>query len=450
MCNGAILPKLLAFTLPLMCSSVLQLLFNAADIIVVGSFAGDTALAAVGSNTALINLLTNFFLGLSIGANVLVARFYGAKAEEDVRDTVHTAMLLSIFSGIILTVVGCLGARQILIWMQTPEDVLPLATTYLRIYFIGMTSMMIYNFGSAILRAVGDTKRPLYYLSAAGVINIGLNLLFVIVFRMSVAGVALATVISETISAGLVLRCMMREKGCIRLTLSNLKIHPGRFAEILRIGFPASLQGVIFAISNVIIQSSVNSFGSTVVAGNSAASNIEGFVYVSMNSFYQGTISFTSQNVGAGKYERVNKILFTAQACVIVTRLVLGNLAVLFGHDLLGFYTKSAVVKAAGMNRLKIICTVYALCGIMDVMVGSLRGLGYSVMPTIVSLVGACGLRLLWIFTFFRMYEQFHTPQSLYLTYPVSWLITICAHVICFVIVRRKISRRLATQSLAQ
>ena len=355
MCNGAILPKLLAFTLPLMCSSVLQLLFNAADIIVVGSFAGDTALAAVGSNTALINLLTNFFLGLSIGANVLVARFYGAKAEEDVRDTVHTAMLLSIFSGIILTVVGCLGARQILIWMQTPEDVLPLATTYLRIYFVGMTSMMIYNFGSAIQRAVGDTKRPLYYLSAAGVINIGLNLLFVIVFRMSVAGVALATVISETISAGLVLRCMMREKGYIRLTLSNLKIHPGRFAEILRIGFPASLQGVIFAISNVIIQSSVNSFGSTVVAGNSAASNIEGFVYVSMNSFYQGTISFTSQNVGAGKYERVNKILFTAQACVIVTGLVLGNLAVLFGHDLLGFYTKSAVVKAAGMNRLKII-----------------------------------------------------------------------------------------------
>lgn len=450
MCNGAILPKLLAFTLPLMCSSVLQLLFNAADIIVVGSFAGDTALAAVGSNTALINLLTNFFLGLSIGANVLVARFYGAKAEEDVSDTVHTAMLLSIFSGIILTVVGCLGARQILIWMQTPEDVLPLATIYLRIYFVGMTSMMIYNFGSAILRAVGDTKRPLYYLSAAGVINIGLNLLFVIVFRMSVAGVALATVISETISAGLVLRCMMREKGCIRLTLSNLKIHPGRFAEILRIGFPASLQGVIFAISNVIIQSSVNSFGSTVVAGNSAASNIEGFVYVSMNSFYQGTISFTSQNVGAGKYERVNKILFTAQACVIVIGLVLGNLAVLFGHDLLGFYTKSAAVKAAGMNRLKIICTVYALCGIMDVMVGSLRGLGYSVMPTIVSLVGACGLRLLWIFTFFRMYERFHTPQSLYLTYPASWLITICAHVICFVIVRRKIGRRLAAQSPAQ
>ena len=234
MCNGAILPKLLAFTLPLMCSSVLQLLFNAADIIVVGNFAGDTALAAVGSNTALINLLTNFFLGLSIGANVLVARFYGAKAEEDVSDTVHTAMLLSVFSGIILTVIGCIGARQILIWMQTPEDVLPLATTYLRIYFIGMTSMMVYNFGSAILRAVGDTKRPLYYLSAAGVINIGLNLLFVIVFRMSVAGVALATVISETISASLVIRCMMKEKGSIRLTPSKLRIHPKRFAEILR------------------------------------------------------------------------------------------------------------------------------------------------------------------------------------------------------------------------
>lgn len=442
MCNGPILPKLLAFTLPIVCSSILQLLFNAADIIVVGKYAGDNALAAVGSNTALINLLTNFFLGLSIGANVLVARFYGAKAEKDVSDTVHTAMMLSIISGVILTVIGCFGARRILIWMRTPEDVLPLATTYLRIYFLGMTAMMIYNFGSAVLRAVGDTKRPLYFLTLAGVINVGLNLLFVISFRMSVAGVGLATVISQCISAGLILVCMMREQGCIKLRLRDLRVHRERFLEILRVGLPASFQGIIFAISNVIIQSSVNSFGSTVVAGNSAASNIEGFVYVAMYAFHQGNISFTSQNVGAGRYERINRILFVAEGCVIVTGVLLGNLAVLFGDELLGFYTANEAVKAAGMVRLNIICKVYALCGIMDVLVGSLRGLGYSLLPTIVSLIGACGLRLLWIFTFFRMYDTFHTTKSLYLTYPVSWIITSLAHIVCFVIVRRKFSKK--------
>ena len=442
MCNGPILPKLLAFTLPIVCSSILQLLFNAADIIVVGKYAGDNALAAVGSNTALINLLTNFFLGLSIGANVLVARFYGAKAEKDVSDTVHTAMMLSIISGVILTFIGCFGARQILIWMRTPEDVLPLATTYLRIYFLGMTAMMIYNFGSAVLRAVGDTKRPLYFLTLAGVINVGLNLLFVISFRMSVAGVGLATVISQCVSAGLILVCMMREQGCIKLRLRDLRVHRERFLEILRVGLPASFQGIIFAISNVIIQSSVNSFGSTVVAGNSAASNIEGFVYVAMYAFHQGNISFTSQNVGAGRYERINRILFVAEGCVIVTGVLLGNLAVLFGDELLGFYTANEAVKAAGMVRLNIICKVYALCGIMDVLVGSLRGLGYSLLPTIVSLIGACGLRLLWIFTFFRMYDTFHTTKSLYLTYPVSWIITSLAHIVCFVIVRRKFSKK--------
>ena len=442
MCNGPILPKLLAFTLPIVCSSILQLLFNAADIIVVGKYAGDNALAAVGSNTALINLLTNFFLGLSIGANVLVARFYGAKAEKDVSDTVHTAMMLSIISGVILTFIGCFGARQILIWMRTPEDVLPLATTYLRIYFLGMTAMMIYNFGSAVLRAVGDTKRPLYFLTLAGVINVGLNLLFVISFRMSVAGVGLATVISQCVSAGLILVCMMREQGCIKLRLRDLRVHRERFLEILRVGLPASFQGIIFAISNVIIQSSVNSFGSTVVAGNSAASNIEGFVYVAMYAFHQGNISFTSQNVGAGRYERINRILFVAEGCVIVTGVLLGNLAVLFGDELLGFYSANEAVKAAGMVRLNIICKVYALCGIMDVLVGSLRGLGYSLLPTIVSLIGACGLRLLWIFTFFRMYDTFHTTKSLYLTYPVSWIITSLAHIVCFVIVRRKFSKK--------
>ena len=440
MCSGSILWKMLAFTLPLMFSSILQLLFNAADIIVVGKFAGDNALAAVGSNTALINLLTNFFMGLSIGANVLVARFYGAREERDTKETVHTAMLISIYSGILLTIIGCFGAKQILIWMKTPAEVLPLATTYLRIYFMGMTATMIYNFGSAILRAIGDTKRPLYYLSFAGVINLGLNLLFVIVFDMSVAGVGIATVVSQCVSAFLILRCLIKNESFIKLDLKKLKIHRDKFIKILQVGLPASFQGIIFSVSNVIIQSSVNSFGEIAVAGNSAASNIEGFVYVAMNAFHQAAISFTGQNVGAGKFERVNKILYRAEICVIVVGLLLGNIAVFFGEPLLALYTSSPEVVSVGMNRLKVISSLYALCGMMDVMVGSLRGLGYSIMPTIVSLIGACGLRLLWIFTFFRL-EQFHSLTSLYMTYPISWTITTLAHIVCFIIVRKKLKR---------
>ncbi len=431
MCSGSILKKILLFTLPLMCSSLLQLLFNAADIIVVGRFAGDNSLAAVGSTSSLINLLTNFFMGLSVGANVLVARFFGARNQKDLTETVHTAMTLSLYSGVFLTFIGLIGAKQILLWMNTPEDVLPLATLYLRIY----------NFGSAILRAIGDTRRPLYYLTIAGVINVLLNLLFVIAFRMDVAGVAAATAISQCISAVLIIRCMMKEQSSIHLELSALRVNGDKFRRILQIGLPASFQGILFSFSNVIIQSSVNSFGAVTVAGNSAGANIEGFVYVSMNAFHQAAISFTSQNVGAAKYERVNKILYTAQLCVIVAGVVFGNLAVLFGYPLLRMYTTSPAVMEAGMRRMEVICRYYALCGMMDVMVGSLRGLGYAVMPMIVSLVGACGLRLFWIFTFFRM-EQFHTVTSLYLTYPASWLLTFLAHVACFVIVRRKLAKK--------
>lgn len=441
MCSGSILGKILLFAIPLMCSSLLQLLFNAADIIVVGRFAGDNSLAAVGSTSSLINLLTNFFLGLSVGANVLVARYYGAKQQKDLSETVQTAMTLSLYSGVLLTIIGCVGAKQILIWMQTPEDVLPLATLYLRIYFGGMTATMLYNFGSAIMRATGDTRRPLYYLSLAGAINVVLNLVFVIVLHMDVAGVATATVISQCISAFLIVRCMVKEEGSIHLDLSGLKVNGDKFKKIIQIGLPASFQGMVFSFSNVIIQSSVNSFGAVTVAGNSAAANIEGFVYVAMNAFHQAAISFTGQNAGAAKYERINKILYTAQCCVIVAGVVFGNIVVLFGKPLLGMYTSSPEVMEAGMKRLGIICRLYAFCGMMDVMVGSLRGLGYAVMPMVVSLVGACGLRLLWIFTFFRM-EPFHTVESLYLTYPVSWFITFATHVVCFVIVRRKLAKK--------
>lgn len=444
MCSGAILGKMLVFALPLMCSSILQLLFNAADIIVVGRFAGDNSLAAVGSNTALITLLTNFFIGLSIGANVLVAHYYGAKQDKDLNETIHTAMLLSVYSGIFLTLVGCIGARQILIWMQTPGDVLELATQYLRIYFLGMTATMVYNFGSAILRAVGDTRRPLYYLSAAGIVNVILNLVFVIRFQMDVAGVAVATVISQCISAALIVRCMMGEEGNIRLDLRSLRIHSEKFIRILKIGLPASFQGIIFSVSNVIIQASVNSFGAITVAGNSAAANIEGFVYVAMNAFYQASLSFTGQNVGAAKYERINRILYTAELCAVTVGLLLGNAAVFWGRELLSMYTASELVIEAGMKRIRVICRTYALCGMMDTIVGSMRGLGYSVVPMFVSLIGACGLRLFWIFTFFRM-EQFHTATSLYLTYPVSWILTFAAHVICYCIIRRKMKSSLVS-----
>lgn len=441
MCSGSIFKKMLLFAVPLMCSSILQLLFNAADIVVVGRFAGDNALAAVGSNTALINLLTNLFVGLSIGSNVLVAQYYGAKKEQDLKETVHTSILLSVYSGIILTIVGIIAARQILTWMQSPPEVLELAVVYLRIYFLGMTSTMVYNFGSAILRAVGDTKRPLYYLLAAGIINVILNLFFVIVFHMGVAGVAIATAISQTISALLVVRCLIKEQGGIHLDLKELRICKDKFFRILQIGLPAGFQGTVFSLSNVVIQSTINSFGATVIAGNSAAANIEGFVYMAMNAFYQATISFTSQNFGARQYKRINKILFIGELYVIIVGVVMGNLVVLFGETLLGVYTSSEEAIASGMIRLGIVCSTYALCGIMDVLVGALRGIGYSIMPMIVSLVGACGLRLLWLATVFQI-PEYHVQETIYISYPITWTITLTVHAICFIWARHKIGKQ--------
>lgn len=437
MCNGSILPKLLRFAIPLMCSSILQLLFNAADVVVVGQFCGDNSLAAVGSTTSLINLLTNLFIGLSVGANVLVARYYGAKEKKHLHEVVHTAVALSLISGVILTIFGVVFTRQILVWMQTPTDVLDLATTYLRIYFAGMTATMLYNFCSSILRAVGDTKRPLYYLLFAGIINVALNLFFIIVCDLNVAGVGLATVISQFISAALIVRCLVREQAPYRLFIKNIHLYTKYVGKILQIGLPAGLQGTVFSLSNVVIQSSINSFGSVVMAGNAAAGSVEGFVYMGMNAFHQAAVSFVSQNVGAGRFDRINKIAVRTMLCVFVTGLLMGNLAVLFGEQLLGFYSNEVDVIAVGMVRLRIVCGVYFLCGMMDVMVGVLRGLGYSVMPMIVSLVGACGLRLLWIFTIFQI-DAYHTPLMLYLSYPVTWTITVLVHVICFFVVRKR------------
>ena len=439
MIHGPLLGKILIFTLPLMASSILQLLFNAADIIVVGRYAGSDALAAVGSTGALINLLTNMFIGFSVGANVLVARYYGAGKPQEVSETVHTSVMLSIIGGVLLAAVGIVFATPLLSLMGTPENVLPLASLYVRIYFAGMPVILLYNYGSAILRAIGDTKRPLYYLAIAGVLNIILNLIFVIAFKMSVAGVALATIISQTLSAILVVRCLMHTEGGCHLDLHQLKIHSHKLWKILQLGLPAGLQGSIFSLSNVLIQSSVNSFGAIAMAGNSAAANIEGFTYVAMNSFYQAAITFVSQNMGAMEFKRIRKIAWQCLACVIVTGAVLGNLSFFFGHQLLGIYSDEAEVIQYGLYRMEVIATTYFLCGIMDVCVGCLRGIGYSFLPMVVSLLGACGFRILWIFTVFRAHHDLHT---LYISYPISWAITASVHIICFLILYHRMVKK--------
>ncbi len=444
MCSGPILKKMLLYSAPLMASGVLQLMFNAMDIVVVGKFAGDNSLAAVGSNTSIIGLITNLFIGLSVATNVMIARFFGSKDVKALTRTVHTSMLLSLLSGILLTVIGVGGAKWILELMQTPAEVLPLAVLYLRIYFLGMTATMIYNFGSAILRGIGDTRRPLYFLITAGVINVALNLIFVIIFKMDVAGVALATVISQCVSAYMVTRCLMREKGAIRLHLKALRIDKDKLLTIFRIGLPAGFQGIMFSISNVIIQSSVNSFGPIIMAGNAAAQNLESFVYIAMNAFHQAAVTFTSQNFGAMKWKRINKTVVYAQVCVTAVGLLLGNLVCVFGKPLVGIYTSNPEVVSAGLDRLNIIARTQATAGMMDVMVGALRGVGYSLMPMIVSLIGVCGIRIMWIFTVFRM-EQFHTIQNLYISYPLSWFATFLVHLGCFLVIRTKLEKRMKT-----
>lgn len=436
MCSGPILPKMLLFAIPLMFSSILQLLFNAADIIVVGRFAGDNSLAAVGSNSSLIGLMTNLFVGISIGTNVLASRYYGSKDEDSLSKTLHTSIVVGAISGVLLTALGIIFARKILTLMHTPDEVIGLATLYLVIYFFGMTPTMIYNFGSAILRAVGDTRRPLLYLSAAGVINVLLNLFFVIYLRLDVAGVAIATVISQCISAALVLRCLMSESGGLRFIPSKARIDTENLFKMLRIGVPAGLQGVMFSLSNVVIQSSINSFGAVVMAGSSASDNIEMFVYFSMEAFYQAIISFTSQNIGAGKPARVIKILKTGMICSVMVGGIIGIAAVIFGEYLLGIYSSSSAVISAGMDRIRIIGGTYALCGLMESMVGVLRGLGYSVIPTAVTLLGVCGLRILWI-AFLLPIQFFHSVTTVYVSYPVSWAVTFAAHTLCFLWARK-------------
>lgn len=444
MCNGPLLGKILQFSIPLICSGILQLLFNAADIVVVGQFTGSDALAAVGSTSALNNLIINVFLGFSIGCSILTARYYGAQKWQDVHEVVHTSMLLSVICGAAMIVIGIALARPLLEVMGTPDNVLDQAVLYMRILFVGMPAMMVYNFGAAILRAVGDTQRPLLFLLIAGVINVLLNLFFVIVFHMGVAGVALATVISQCVSAFMIVLCLVRSETFYRLYLKELRIYKDKLIEITKVGLPAGIQGAVFNVSNVLIQSSVNSFGSVVVAGNTAASNLEGFIYTSMNSVYQASLSFTSQNVGAGKLERVVPVLWRCLAVVFVVGAGMCGLALLFMNQLLGVYSGEAEVIRYGAIRLGLICSAYFFCGMMDVACGSVRGLGYSIAPTVVSLTGACGLRILWIYTVFAWDRSLFT---LYLSYPVTWVITFAGHMACFFIFLKKVKKKAALEA---
>ena len=441
MTQGPLLGKIIRFSVPLMLSGMLQLLYNAADVVVVGRFAGSAALAAVGSTGALVNLLVNLFMGVSVGCNVLVARYYGARDYKSVSETVHCAMGASLIIGLMAGAVGLIFSTPLLRLMGSPEDVLPLASLYLRIYFCGMPFNIAYNFGAAVLRAVGDTKRPLYILSAAGIVNVVLNLFLVIVFHMGVAGVAVATVTSQIISALLVVRVLRLREDCCHLNVKEIRIYKDKMIGMIKVGLPAGIQGSLFSLSNVIIQSSVNSFGSVVVAGNAAAANLEGFVYIAMNAIYQASITFISQNLGAQKPKRILRVLWICIGLVFAVGVVLGNLMFLFGDKLLAIYCSDseglqAEMIAVGLTRMKYLAIPYFLSGLMEIGCGGMRGLGRSWLPTSVSLMGACGVRVVWIFTIF---QQFGTLNSLYVSYPISWAATFTAHMICFFLVFRKI-----------
>lgn len=441
MCNGTLLDKIFLFTIPLMLSSILQLLFNAADIVIVGRFVGPQALAAVGSTGPLVNLLLNVFTGFSLGSNILVSKYIGSGNKRDVSEVVHTSVTFSVLCGIVLIFIGMFLARPLLLLMGTPEDVIDQATLYIQIYFSGMPVLMLHNFCTSILRAVGDTKRPLYYLVAGGVINVLLNIFFVTQLHIGVAGVALATVLSFILSAGLTVRCLVKSDGMYKLDLKKLRIHKHKLRQIVQVGLPAGLYGVVFSLSNMVIQSSINSFGSIAMAGSTAAGNIEGFIYMAMNAFHSTALSFTAQNYGAGKIDRVKRIFILCLICVTVTGLVMGIFAYIFGHQLLGIYSSDAQVIKYGLLRMAVICTTCFSVGIMEVLVGVLRGLGCSVMPTVVSIIGACGVRILVIYTIFQIE---HTLTVLYLSYPLSWGLTSVAHLICFIVVYKRLSKSIS------
>ena len=438
MCNGTIMDKLISFSLPLMLSGILQLMFNAVDIIVVGRFSGSQALAAVGSTTALINVFTNLFIGISLGANVLAARFYAAGKDREMSDTVHTAVTLALVSGIVMAFVGLIFSRWALELMGTPDDVIGQSALYMKIYFLGMPFFMLYNYGAAILRAVGDTKRPLIFLVISGVVNAVLNLILVIMFHMDVAGVAIATVISQLISCILVLRCLRTSKTSYQLHFGKLRINTVYLKQIFQVGIPAGIQSTVINLSNALLQSSVNSFGSTAMAGYTAANNIFGFLCVAVNSVTQACMSFTSQNYGVHKFKRMDKVLVDCLIISVVTSFSLGSGAYFFGSEILKIYTADPEVIRCGLEILSYTTVPYFLCGIMDLFPGALRGMGHSGVPMILSVIGTVGTRIVWIFGIFPHHRSL---AVLFISYPASWMLTIIMQVTCFYFVRRKVHR---------
>lgn len=443
MLQGPLVRNIILYTIPIILTSILQLLFNAADLVIVGRFCGSISVAAVGATGAITNLMVNFFIGLSVGAGVTVAQALGGREEEAVHRTVHTALPAALVSGVVLTVVGVCFSETFLRMMNTPEDVLPLSAVYMKIYFCGVTFTMVYNFCASILRAAGDTKSPLIFLSIAGVINVGLNVVFVTVFHMNVAGVALATSISQAFSAAMVVWALMKRTDACKLMLKKMRFYGIELGRIVRIGLPAGIQSSLFSISNVMIQSSINSFGGVLMSGNAAAGNIEGFVYVTMNAFHQTAVNFIGQNVGARQYDRVKKILLICLASVSIVGIGVSLSVYSLGENLLSIYiTDSQEAISYGMLRLTFVCIPYFLCGLMDVSTGALRGMGASFAPMVISVLGVCGIRIGWIATIFQI-PAFHTPQSLYISYPISWLITFACQMAAFFMIYKKHTKAL-------
>ena len=440
MCNGSIMDKLISFSLPLMLSSILQLMFNAVDIIVVGRFSSSQALAAVGSTTALINIFTNLFIGISLGANVLAARYFAAGRDKEMSEAVHTAITLALISGVIMAFVGVGMSRTALALMATPPDVIDLSAVYMRIYFMGMPFFMLYNYGAAILRAVGDTKRPLVFLIAAGLTNVVLDLLLVIVIPLGVAGVAIGTVASQMISCILVLRCLYKSEGSYQLRFSRLMIRWIYLKRIFQVGIPAGIQSTVINFSNALLQSSVNSFGSTAMAGYTAANNILGFLYAAVNAVTQACMSFTSQNYSVGKQKRIDRVLLDCRLLSAGVSFVLGVGAYVFGSQILRIYTTETEVIQCGLEILSITTVPYFLCGIMDLIPGALRGMGHSAVPMVLSVIGTVGTRIVWIYGFFPQHRSLH---FLFISYPGSWIITIAMQAVCFWFVRKKCVKQL-------
>lgn len=439
MCSGPIFMKILRFSLPILAMNFLQLLFNAADMIVVGRFSGSEALAAVGATGALINLIINTFMGLSVGTSVVVAQDYGAQDWRGVSRSVHTSILLSVIGGVGVMIIGLLFSSPLLRIMGTPDDILDLANIYMIIIFIGVPASMIYNFGAAILRAIGDSRHPMYYLIITGAINVVLNMVFVIVFHWNVVGVALATIISQYISVVLIVTCLMRSDGAIKLSLRHLCIDKDKTLRIVKIGLPAGLQSALFSISNVLIQSAINSFGSTLIAANSASGNIEGLIGTTMNSFSNAAITFVGQNMGAKKYTRIDKVAKSCTVLVFATWIILGAVIVVFGEALLQIYTNDPAVVELGMIRMNVMMAVYFTCGIMNVFPGLTRGMGFSMLPMICTLIGCCVMRIVWLVTVFAW---FPTVTVLFLCYPVTWSIGGIGQVISYFYARKKVFAR--------